>query len=129
MVVHGWVLWAFGALCAILTPYILITFQAHSSVLDAAVELDAEIVSHQLRSYAREATVETPMAPCKVAFCCGVDLDVAVNATNLLELLLKDVDTSIEAQHYEKIHSIKAFAESFGFFFSKGAAAEQTMVG
>ncbi|OQR93268.1 hypothetical protein THRCLA_08478 [Thraustotheca clavata] len=62
----------------------------------------------------------------RLAFCCSADLDVSVRAVELmakLDPLAKDV----LAQHHERIGSTEQLLESFGYYFSKGAAAEQSM--
>ncbi|OQR98842.1 hypothetical protein ACHHYP_07744 [Achlya hypogyna] len=62
----------------------------------------------------------------RLAFCCSADLDVSVRAVELMAELDAS-STSIAPQHHERIASTRQLQESFGYYFSKGAAAEQSM--
>uniref|UniRef100_H3GDX2 ADP-dependent glucokinase n=1 Tax=Phytophthora ramorum TaxID=164328 RepID=H3GDX2_PHYRM len=82
-------------------------------------------------------------APPRLAFCCSADLDVAVPAVELMQSVQaverqhlqkkkegfnkggKTSDGLIK-RHHERIGSLKELQESFAYYFSSGAAAEQS---
>ena len=61
-----------------------------------------------------------------IAFCCSANLDISLSAVNFMSRL--NVSQPINAQHHERIHSLPELQESFGHYFNRGAAAEQSMV-
>ncbi|EQC31696.1 hypothetical protein SDRG_10859 [Saprolegnia diclina VS20] len=63
----------------------------------------------------------------RLAFCCSADLDVSVRAVDLMAKLTPAMTKTIAAKHHERIASTNELRESFGYYFSKGAAAEQSM--
>ncbi|KAF0707210.1 hypothetical protein AaE_013726 [Aphanomyces astaci] len=62
----------------------------------------------------------------RLAFCCSADVDVSIRATDLMEKFEHSHD--IVPRHHERINSNVELMESFGHYFSQGAAAEQSMV-
>ncbi|KAF1318770.1 Adp-dependent glucokinase-like, partial [Globisporangium splendens] len=90
---------------------------------------------------------EAPRKP-RLAFCCSADLDVSVRAVELMSRVQqvekeqfdahahrhskktkkRDVyDRVLHKEHHERIGSLRDLQESFAFYFSNGAAAEQSM--
>lgn len=76
----------------------------------------------------------------RLAFCCSADLDVSVRAVALMQRVArveqervhpKKVKTQqlkeLKKEHHERITSLRDLQESFAFYFSNGAAAEQSM--
>ncbi|KAG7383448.1 hypothetical protein PHYBOEH_009888 [Phytophthora boehmeriae] len=83
--------------------------------------------------------------PPRLAFCCSADLDVAVPAVELMQSVQKVEKTqaqhkkkpapgsgkyedALTRRHHERIGSLRELQESFAFYFSSGAAAEQSML-
>ncbi|RLN66802.1 hypothetical protein BBJ28_00018894 [Nothophytophthora sp. Chile5] len=90
-------------------------------------------------------------APPRLAFCCSADLDVAVSAVDLMASV-QEVErlefaqhhkkkktapgyaragkyaNALTRRHHERIGSLRELQESFAFYFSSGAAAEQSML-
>ncbi|CEG47963.1 adp-dependent glucokinase-like [Plasmopara halstedii] len=77
--------------------------------------------------------------PPRLAFCCSADLDVAVPAVALMQSVQKvelqqlqknskneKIDEKLNKTHHERIGSLKQLQESFVYYFSTGAAAEQS---
>ncbi|RHY26529.1 hypothetical protein DYB32_007523 [Aphanomyces invadans] len=62
----------------------------------------------------------------RLAFCCSADVDVSIRATDLMDKF--DHSHDIQPRHHERINSNVELMESFGHYFSQGAAAEQSMV-
>ncbi|ETW01452.1 hypothetical protein H310_06966 [Aphanomyces invadans] len=61
----------------------------------------------------------------RLAFCCSADVDVSIRATDLMDKF--DHSHDIQPRHHERINSNVELMESFGHYFSQGAAAEQSM--
>ncbi|OWY99307.1 hypothetical protein PHMEG_00029707, partial [Phytophthora megakarya] len=84
-------------------------------------------------------------APPRIAFCCSADLDVAVPAVELMQSVQQverqhlqkkkkgfnkagKASEGLIKRHHERIGSLKELQESFAYYFSSGAAAEQSML-
>lgn len=86
----------------------------------------------------------------RLAFCCSADLDVSVRAVELMNRVQQVEKEQFDAhhhkkkrgkaskhdrkyahaldkEHHERIGSLRELQESFAFYFSNGAAAEQSM--
>ncbi|POM78513.1 Hypothetical protein PHPALM_3953 [Phytophthora palmivora] len=91
------------------------------------------------------AAADETRAPPRIAFCCSADLDVAVPAVELMQSVQKverqelekkkkgfnkagKASGSLIKRHHERIGSLKELQESFAYYFSSGAAAEQSML-
>lgn len=80
-----------------------------------------------------EASYKTsePTKPIRLAFCCSADLDVSVRAVDLMKVLTEQQSPedleNLVSQHHERITSIPELFQSFSYYFSSGAAAEQSM--
>eukprot|EP00644_Phytophthora_capsici_P009056 jgi/Phyca11/532586/estExt2_fgenesh1_pg.C_PHYCAscaffold_60118 len=83
--------------------------------------------------------------PPRLAFCCSADLDVAVPAVELMQSVREverqhlqkknkkknkagKASEELIKRHHERIGSLKELQESFSYYFSSGAAAEQSML-
>lgn len=101
----------------------------------------ASLVFHAAKN--RNAAADSAVArdPPRLAFCCSADLDVAVPAVELMQSVQEverqqmqknSKDTKIAEglikSHHERIGSLKQLQESFVYYFSSGAAAEQSTV-
>ncbi|TMW61489.1 hypothetical protein Poli38472_012680 [Pythium oligandrum] len=81
----------------------------------------------------------------RLAFCCSADLDVSVRAVELMDRVQQVEEESFKhhnakkhskrktyaktlvKEHHERIGDLRDLQESFAFYFSNGAAAEQSM--
>ncbi|ETK86492.1 hypothetical protein F441_09028 [Phytophthora nicotianae CJ01A1] len=103
----------------------------------------ASLVFHASKSgdaAANGADGETRDPP-RLAFCCSADLDVAVPAVELMQSVQEverqhhqkkktqgKISKDLTKRHHERIGSLKELQESFAYYFSSGAAAEQSML-
>jgi ADP-dependent glucokinase len=107
----------------------------------------ASMVFHATKSGDAAANGVEGSDPPRLAFCCSADLDVAVPAVELMqsvreverEHLHKKKSKSgfnkagkgsegLTKRHHERIGSLRELQESFAYYFSSGAAAEQSML-
>ncbi|TDH68091.1 hypothetical protein CCR75_004360 [Bremia lactucae] len=98
----------------------------------------ASLAFHASKSGNAAASGVDSHDPPRVAFCCSADLDVAVSAVELMrsvqDLERQQLQPSSELaeeltkNHHERIGSLKQLQESFAYYFSSGAAAEQSTV-
>ncbi|KAE9023930.1 hypothetical protein PR003_g12218 [Phytophthora rubi] len=97
-----------------------------------------------------DAAADATRAPPRLAFCCSADLDVAVPAVELMQSVQEverqhhqkkqkkkskagfnkagKYSEGLAKRHHERISSLKELQESFAYYFSSGAAAEQSML-
>ncbi|CAI5732968.1 unnamed protein product [Hyaloperonospora brassicae] len=84
------------------------------------------------------APLTTITHPPRLAFCCSADLDVSVPAVALMQRVQQTqqqqqetphttASQDLPVRHHERIHSLQELQESFVYYFSTGAAAEQSM--
>ncbi|KAI9910555.1 hypothetical protein PsorP6_011037 [Peronosclerospora sorghi] len=126
------------ALCAIAVlyaDYFAHFFPARSTLL-SVVEQQQLLASLVFHTSKQRTDAEKTREPPRLAFCCSVDLDVAVSAVDLM----KKVETmerqdrthqrrhELKQRHHERIGSFRELQESFAFYFASGAAAEQSML-
>ncbi|KAG7376751.1 hypothetical protein PHYPSEUDO_012792 [Phytophthora pseudosyringae] len=94
------------------------------------------------------AGADEARAPPRLAFCCSADLDVAVPAVELMQSVQEverqhaqkkrkkskgfnkagKASERLAKRHHERIGSLQELQESFAYYFSSGAAAEQSML-
>ncbi|CAK4701593.1 unnamed protein product [Aphanomyces euteiches] len=94
------------------------TSSSNSAFTDAEHELFMASMVYHSRPKAHQK-------PNRLAFCCSADVDVSIRATDLMEKFEHAHD--IQPRHHERINSNVELMESFGHYFSQGAAAEQSM--
>ncbi|GMF53374.1 unnamed protein product [Phytophthora fragariaefolia] len=122
-------------------------FPAREAALSVAEQqqLLASLVFHAAKN--GDAATDAARAPPRLAFCCSADLDVAVPAVELMQSVWgverqhalkkkkkkgfnkagKGADALVK-RHHERIGSLQELQESFAYYFSSGAAAEQSML-
>ncbi|KAF0684548.1 Aste57867_23466 [Aphanomyces stellatus] len=93
-----------------------------SSSNSAFTDAEHSLVLTSLQYHSRPKTHHTKN---RLAFCCSADVDVSIRATDLMAKFEHTKD--IATRHHERIHSTVELMESFGHYFSQGAAAEQSM--
>lgn len=108
--------------------------------------------AHREQQQSKEESGGADTAP-RLAFCCSADLDVSVPAVELMNRVQRvekeqfalhskkkkdkkaskkghrhgKYEEALAREHHERIGSLRDLQESFAFYFSNGAAAEQSM--
>lgn len=131
--------------CAVLYADYFATFlPTRSDSLTTAEQglLVSSLVFHTTKHAKEQANAPEPRP--RLAFCCSADLDVSVRAVDLMnrvhhveeeqfDLHSKKKKSkakyshTLKKEHHERIGSLRDLQESFAFYFSNGAAAEQSM--
>ncbi|KAL3667805.1 hypothetical protein V7S43_007356 [Phytophthora oleae] len=125
------------------------TQEASLSVVEQQQML-ASMVFHATKSgdAAANGADKEAREPPRLAFCCSADLDVAVPAVELMQSVQEVERQHLQKKnkknkgfnkagksseglikrHHERIGSLMELQESFSYYFSSGAAAEQSML-
>ncbi|CAH0474398.1 unnamed protein product [Peronospora belbahrii] len=123
--------------------------EAFLSVAEQHQMLASLVFYASTNQHEKQFVNDTIQGPPRLAFCCSADLDVSVSAIELMQRIEKAIkeeedqdddvirttttkrdmkDDSVIQRHHEQIDSFQALQESFVYYFSSGAAAEQSMV-
>jgi ADP-dependent glucokinase len=144
------------AICAVAVLYAdffaaLLPSAARALSADEQAQVIASLVLHTEEAHREQQ--QTGDAVPRLAFCCSADLDVSVPAVELMgrvqrvekeqfalhskkkKKAKKDqqqhhhgvYEETLAREHHERIGSLRDLQESFAFYFSNGAAAEQSM--